>query len=157
MEPRIELLKQKKIVGIKTEMTFLQNKTAELWQSFMPRRNEVPNRIGTNFISMQIYGENLTFSPTEQFTKYAAVEVSSFVSIPSNMVTHIIEGGQYAVFIHKGPASSAPKTMQHIFGEWLPKSEYELDTREHFELLPENYNPMDEDAEEEVWIPIKKK
>ena len=46
--------------------------------------------------------------------------------------------------------------MKHIFGRWLPQSEYELDDREHFELLPEGYSPVDPEAEEEVWIPIKR-
>jgi AraC family transcriptional regulator len=47
--------------------------------------------------------------------------------------------------------------MGYIFGEWLPNSSYELDTREHFEILSEGYRPDDRDAEEEIWIPIRKK
>ncbi len=47
--------------------------------------------------------------------------------------------------------------MKYIFGSWLPESEYELDSREHFEVLPETYQPMNPKAREEVWIPIKAK
>ena len=63
MESRIELLKPKKLVGIHMEMSLSNNKTSELWQRFMPRRNEVKNRLTPDFISMQKYDENSNFSP----------------------------------------------------------------------------------------------
>lgn len=135
----------------------VNNKTAELWQTFMPRRAEVKNRTSTDYISMQKYGENWTFSPDSLFVKWAAVEVSSLENVAPNMETYVLREGKYAVFIHHGPASAAAKTMQYIFGEWLPGSGYMLDSREHFEILPEGYSPVDPDATEEIWIPIKDK
>lgn len=157
MEPRIDKLNSKKLIGIRMKMSLEENKTGQLWQTFMPRRAEVNNRVTKNFISMQKYGENWNFSPTVLFEKWAAVEVSSFEDVPPEMETYSIQGGKYAVFIHRGPANEAPKTMQFIFGRWLPGSEYTLDNREHFEILPEGYNPMDPKAQEEIWIPIKNK
>jgi AraC family transcriptional regulator len=155
MEPRIELLKPKKLIGICMEMSLSNDKTAELWQQFMPKRAEVKNRSSCDFISMQKYGENWSFSPDTSFEKWAAVEVSSFSEVPPNMKTYHIQGGKYSVFIHRGPASEAVKTMQYIFGHWFPKSKYVLDDREHFEILPEGYSPVDPVATEEIWVPIK--
>ncbi len=155
MQPRIEDLNQKKLIGIHMEMSLSENKTGELWQKFMPRRAEIKNRVNMDFISMQNYGEGWAFSPAEKFTKWAAVEVSSFDEIPPGMKTYLLSEGRYAVFIHKGPAGEAVKTMQYIFGKWLPESKYILDNREHFEILPEGYSPMDPDAEEEIWVPVK--
>jgi AraC family transcriptional regulator len=155
MEPRIEALNPKKLVGIRMEMSLSDNKTGELWQQFMPRRTEIKNRLSADYISMQKYGENWNFSPIALFEKWATVEVSSFSEIPPNMKTYLLEGGKYAVFTHQGPASSAAKTMRTIFGEWLPKSVYTLDNREHFEVLPEGYSPIDPEATEEIWIPVK--
>ncbi len=103
---------------------------------------------------MQIYGRNWNFSPQSVFTKWAAVEVSSFSSIPPEMHRYTIEGGSYAVFKHKGSVAKAPEIMHYIFADWLPNSPYQLDDREHFEILPESYNPLDENAEEDIWIPI---
>lgn len=156
MEPRIEILESKKLIGIPMEMSITNNKTGMLWKMFMPRRDEVKNRLTKNYFSMQIYGKNWNFSPSKPFTKWAAVEVSEFSEVPSGMKTHLLNGGLYAVFIHKGPAALAPKTMEYIFVNWLPNSDYGLDDREHFEILPETYNPVDEKASEEIWIPIKK-
>lgn len=74
---------------------------------------------------------------------------------PPGMASYSLRGGKYAVFTHKGPASDFPKTMQYIFSEWLPGSEYVLDNREHFEKPPEAYSPIDPNAQEEIWIPIQ--
>jgi len=157
MESRIELIKPKKLIGMHMEMSLANNRTAELWQKFMPRRKEIKNRINSDYISMQVYDEyreNL-FAPNTLFEKWAVVEVSTFDELPEGMETYSLPGGMYAVFIHNGPAANFPKTMQYIFGIWFPESEYELDNREHFEILLENYNPVDPNAREEVWIPIK--
>ena len=72
------------------------------------------------------------------------------------MESYTIGEGKYAVFIHKGDATAFQKTMSFIFGIWLVNSEYELDDREHFQIMKEKYlgenNP---NSEEEVWVPIK--
>ena len=73
------------------------------------------------------------------------------------METYILPGGLYAVFLHKGAATTGPKTFQYIFGTWLPESDYSLDIRPHFEILGEKYKNDDPDSEEEIWIPIKPK
>lgn len=44
-----------------------------------------------------------------------------------------------------------------IFSDWLPKSDYELDERPHFEILDEKYKNDDPNSEEEIWIPIRNK
>ncbi len=84
-------------------------------------------------------------------------EIIPHGDIPDKMESYSLSGGKYAVFIHNGPVNTFPETMRYIFESWLPISEYEIDNREHFEILPENYNPMDPEAREEVWIPIKNK
>ncbi|MFN9597179.1 MAG: GyrI-like domain-containing protein, partial [Bacteroidota bacterium] len=49
------------------------------------------------------------------------------------------------------------KTFHHIFNEWIPNSEFNIDQRPHFEIMPEGYKADDPNAMEEVWIPIIKK
>jgi len=128
-----------------------------LWKRFMPRRGEVLSRATDDYISMQDYdaAADDLFSPTTVFEKWAVVEVRACDSIPEGMRRYDLAGGKYAIFEHKGPASDYPESMQFIFGQWLPESGYELDQREQFEILPEGYDPMDPEAEEEIWIPIR--
>lgn len=159
MVPRIEILPEKKLVGIRMRMSFANNKTGELWKSFMLHRKEIKNNLTDELYSMQIYDKPFSFvkfHPGKSFEKWAAVEVIDFNFIPVKMQSFTLTGGLYAVFIHQGPASDGPRTFQYIFGTWLPNSEYSLDNRPHFELLSEKYKNEDPDSEEEVWIPIKK-
>ncbi len=157
MEPRIETLAKKKLVGMSLEMTFAQNRTRELWAKFMARRGEVKDRVNRGFISMQLFDPSLEtpFVADAPFVKWAAVEVTFHGAVPEGMGAHTMKGGTYAVFIHKGPAVEFGRTFSHIFGVWLPKSGFTLDAREHFESFGETYRPDDPKAEEEIWIPIK--
>ena len=140
-------------------MSLSDNKTLELWQSFMPRRKEIENSIGTELYSMQSYDPLYfdRFNPNASFEKWATIEVSDFDGIPKEMEAITLTAGLYAVFLYKGGASGASQIFQYIFENWLPNSEYHLDHRPHFEILGEKYKPNDENSEEEIWIPIKGK
>lgn len=158
MEQRIESLSEKKLIGKRITMTLSNNKTGELWKSFMQRRKEIKNKLTEEFYSMQVYDPSFNFEkfePNITFEKWAAIEVSNFEEIPDGMESFVVPSGIYSVFIHRGPASSAPETFMYIFGVWLPNSEYEIDDRPHFEILGEKYKNEDPSSEEEVWIPIK--
>ena len=157
IEPRIETLPLTRLIGMHRRMSLAQNRTVELWQGFMPKRMDIPNRTNSKYVSMDVYpeGQKGMLSPTVMFDKWAAVEVSSHDTIPDGMKPYTLKGGKYAVFIHRGSVSDFPKTIQFIFTEWLPASGYVLDNRENFEILPENYDRNDSEAEEEVWLPVK--
>lgn len=158
MNPEIKILKEKKLIGKRIKMTLADNKTVELWKSFMTERNEIQNNIGTELYSMQVYGHLYfnNFNPNAEFEKWAALEVTDFNSIPDSMETFVLKGGLYAVFTYKG-SSTDIKIFQYIYGTWLPNSIYILDDRPHFEILGEKYNNEDSNSEEEIWIPINKK
>lgn len=156
--PIISNLSPKILIGKSLAMSYTNNRTGELWRSFMPRKREIQHVIGSALYSMQIYNGIFDFknlNPTDTFTKWAAVEVSDFEQTPENMECYTLKGGLYAVFTHRGPASAFMPTFQYIFEEWLPNSEYEVDDREHFELLGEKYKNESPDSEEEIWVPIK--
>lgn len=158
MTPRIETLNEKKLVGKRLTMSLANNRTVELWQKFMPKRREISNNITNDLISMQVYKPThfADFKPTNEFEKWATVEVTNFENLPTEMETFSLAGGLYAVFDYKG-SSNDPSIFQYIFGTWLPSSEYLLDDRPHFEVLGDKYKNNDPNSEEEIWIPIKTK
>ena len=139
-------------------MNFTDNKTVELWQSFMPRLKEIKNKISADLFAVQLYNDDYNFNqfnPSAYFTKWAATEVSCIDDVPTNMETLLIPQGLYAVFLHKG-SNADNSTFQYIFQTWLPSStQYLLDNRPHFEILGEKYKNNDSSSEEEIWIPIK--
>lgn len=151
-----ETLNPKKLVGLHVNMSFSENKTDELWRGFMPRRREIPNTIGNELYSLEIFppGYFEHFNPMAAFEKWAAVEVSGYDGLPQGFETLFLTGGLYAVFQHKGPASAGPRTYRYIFEEWLPNSGYRLDHRPHFAVMGEKYKHEDPDSEEEIWIPV---
>jgi AraC family transcriptional regulator len=156
MHHRIETIPAKRLIGKCIKMSFADNKTVELWRSFMPRRKEILNNLGDELISMQIYPVSFDFNPGTEFEKWAAVEVSDFNHVPEEMETFLLPGGLYVVFLHKG-SSNDNSTFRYIFTSWLPASDYILDERPHFEVLGKKYKNLDPDSEEEIWIPIKLK
>jgi len=155
-EPRFEQLVTTKLVGICLEMSRSNDQTSQLWRNFMPCRASVLNRTNANFMSMQIYpnGPIQIADPAAKLIKWAAVEVEDFSSLPDSMERYTLGGGLYAVFDHNGPATDL-STVMYIFSEWLPQSNYVLDDREHFEVLPADYKALDPNAHEEFWIPVK--
>lgn len=158
MKPRIEELVSKKLVGIRLTMSLANNKTAELWKAFMPRRKEITNTLTNDLISIQVFQTNYfdDFRPTNTFEKWATVAVDSFDHVAMDMETFVLPSGLYAVFEYVG-SSTDNSIFQYIFGTWLPNSGYALDNRPHFEVLGDKYKNNDPTSEEEIWIPIKMK
>lgn len=161
MQHRIEIIKDRYVVGIKTNMNLqtIQQETGNLARQFMPRRHEINSRIGKHVLSIQNYGELQMKDMTSQtiFEKWIAVEVSNIEEIPIGMESFILEAGMYAVFSYKGSIEDFSKSRQYIFQDWLPNSKYKLDSRAYFEELSENYIKDLQNTEEDIWIPIKEK
>ena len=158
MTPRIETLNETKLVGKRLKMSFANYKIGELWRSFTPRRKEITNNLTSDLISMVVYKPThfADFKLTNEFERWATVEVSDFDNVPNEMETFVLPSGLYAVFDYKG-LSTDNSIFQYILGMWLPSSDYVLDDRPHFEVLGDKYKNNDPTSEEEIWIPIKTK
>ena len=159
MIPRTETINEKKLVGKRMTMSYADYRIGELWGSFMPRRKEITNTLTNDLISLVVYAPNhfIDFKPTNQFERWATVEVEDFNKLPDEMETYNLSNGLYAVFNYKGMSSGASAFFQYIYTEWVPNSNYILDDRAHFEVLGEKYKNNDPSSEEEIWIPIKAK
>ncbi|MDA9987256.1 GyrI-like domain-containing protein [Crocinitomicaceae bacterium] len=158
MTPRIVTSTEKKLIGHHLQMCLSDNKTAQLWGEFGPRIKEIQNKVSDAKISLQIYPHlyHQNFNPNNTFEKWAAVEVDSLESIPNGLDSLLLESGTYAVFNYKGP-SADPAIFQYIYSEWLPNSNYVIESRPHFEVLGLHYSKTDINSEEEIWIPIRNK
>lgn len=159
--PKFVEIEPRKLVGQYVETSISLDVTINLWKEFMSRHKEIVNRIDSEFYSVQVYPEGMQmseFTTETSFERWAAVEVSSHDLIPDGMNATVLKGGLYAVFTHVGSVKEFVNTSNYIYGTWLPNSEYELDSRAHFELLGDKYLGHDHpESEEEIWIPIKAK
>ncbi|SIS85149.1 AraC family transcriptional regulator [Zobellia uliginosa] len=157
---RTEVLPKKILVGRRLNMTLAHNRTFELWSGFMPLRKTIADPVGSDLYSVQVFSEmpeGSSFGPDTRFEKWAAVEVKGEAVYGDGLETLCLNGGLYAVFLHKGLSSEFHLTMDFIFKEWLPISDYRLDHRPHFELLGSKYKNDHPESEEEVWIPVRPK
>lgn len=157
--PKIVTLPKTELVGSRIITTLAKNETRMLWEKFQKLliAHNVPKEIPK--YSIQIFDQQTSFSnmtAQTQFEKWAAIESQYFPNPPQELETTTISG-KYAVFVHKGLPSDFPKTAAFIYGEWIPNSDFTVDRRQHFEILPPTYRPNDPMAQEEVWVPIKKK
>lgn len=160
MLPSIQTLPQTKLMGQKMTMSFAQDQTLELWQSFAPRKKEIKNIVNSDLYSVEIYPNTSffqDFDPTREFEKWAAIAVSKVEQIPEGMETLTVPEGLYAVFPYKGKPSEIKDTFQYIYGQWFPNSDYEMDERPYFALMGAAYKGEHPESEEEFWVPIKKK
>jgi AraC family transcriptional regulator len=159
---RIESIAEIKLVGKRIRMSFAENRTGELWRSFMPRRREIANAVSNDLYSVEIYDSAVdmnTSPPTShtKFDKWAAVPVANHDHIAPGFEALTLPAGLYAVFLYKGKSTEFAETFQYIFETWLPASEYRLDSRPHFEVMGEKYKHDDPGSEEEIWIPVVRK
>ena len=155
--PRIEQSKGFRLAGMKTTMSLAENKTFELWQRFMPVKKELEELSGTELYSVEVYPDDyfINFSPVKEFEKWAAAPVVKTYQPGDPFEILDVPEGLYAVFLYKGPSTEVQKAYQYIFGEWMPKSDYQVDNRPHFAIMGEKYRNDDPDSEEELWIPVK--
>lgn len=157
--PGIVTIENKKLVGHSIEMSLINNKTLDLFSNFMPKRKHIQNTINKDVYEVLIYDKNYlkNFKPTNNFTKWATVAVENYNNIPEGMKTINLVSGLYAVFNYKGLPKDFGNLMSYIYTDWLPKSDYKLDQRPHFNLLGEKAKRNSPESEEEVWIPIQLK
>ncbi len=158
MKNRIENSKEIVLVGKCLRMSLANNKTAEIWKSFMPFRHLIKNKLGEEYYSVEVYKDLdffKSFDPEREYIKWAALRVTKKENVPDDMQVLNIPAGLYAVFNYKGRSSKVSEAYQYILLNWLPNSDYGLDNRPHFAIMGEKYIQDNPESEEELWIPIK--
>jgi AraC family transcriptional regulator len=159
MNPQLVTSAAKTIVGLQQDMTYAAYNPTLLWQRFMPRRKEIPNTVGEDLYSIQVFSATFweQFDTNTLFDKWVGIEVPDGDTVPADMKLLTIPAGLYAVFTFVGNEQMAPAFFEQIFSKWLPESIYELDNRPHFEILGSKYERHDPASEETIWIPVKLK
>lgn len=158
IEPRIEEVLEKKLVGYHATISFSDFAVGPLWAKFMPQRKNIRHLQTPDVISMSVYSVNqfTEFNPERKFEKWAVAEVLNFSDVPEGMATYVLPQGLYAIFHYKG-RNTDQSIFEYIFKSWLPGSAFDLDDRPHFEVLGPLYKNDDPNSEEDIYIPIRRK
>lgn len=81
------------------------------------------------------------------------IAVSSTADIDTSLEEYIVPGCMWAIFPGGGTGKSIQELEKRIVTEWLPTSGYEFTEGPDIEVY---FNPDPNNAQYEVWIPIKK-
>lgn len=156
MEPKFIEVEAFRVIGM---MANFNDETKQgipdLWRIFGPRMQEVSVRIeGTT------YGVCFPAALDEEnFDYMAAVPVDNFDTIPDGMVARTVPAHKFAVFTHRTGEDTMhndlQKSMQYIWGTWLPNSGYEHAKVPDFELYDSRMDPITETGEFDIYLPVK--
>lgn len=148
------------IIGLNSKTSLENNRIPQLWEQFSLRKEEIPDRLpaGASY-GISIYERHLTLQDLDETTEYleiAGCETHATAAPPPGMVKHVIPGGLYAVFTHKGPVATMQDTYRYIFGTWLFQAPYRLDRRDSFEQYGADYYGNEHPASlSRIFIPIQ--
>lgn len=85
-----------------------------------------------------IYYDDPGIVPEAELRSKAGDELPGSVEIAAPVsITHM-RGGQYAVFLHKGPYANMAAAYQWLYGEWLVQSGHEAADAPVFEMYLNN-------------------
>jgi len=160
-EPIITNLPEQYIVGygIKIPSPFTSGaKICEIvspcWFKLFENEKNIFNRKLATY-----YG--LSISPSGNFTEnsltcIAGVSVSSLENMPAGMTTHTLPAQQVAMFEIKSEitSESVKKTIDYIYGYWLPNSSYKRGMGDDYELFEEVADFNTGDFKSKYVIPI---
>jgi AraC family transcriptional regulator len=154
--PVIRNFDEIKLSGMSLEMSFANDRTAELWRTFMTLLQSKNAR--PLLYNIQLYPQDFFrgVDVGRSFQKWACVEAAQEVPTALSTVCKelIIPSGLYACFHYRGSSQRAAEVFSYILGEWIPQSNYRVEYRPFYELLGENYAANDDRSEEEIRIPI---
>jgi AraC family transcriptional regulator len=142
-EPIIKTTKEQIIIGIDTpipspfttEIAYCETLWPS-WMTLLEREHEIKDRLPTAF-----YG--ITASPSGNFTEdtltfIAGVPVASRNHVPHDMVVHTFPEQQVAMFkVAIIDKVTVLRTIDYIYGYWLPNSPYTRGSGSDYELFEE--------------------
>ncbi len=160
MEPKIEVKKEFKVVGMRGSTTLKNNVIPQMWTNFFPRMAEIKNRINydSSYGICECSDMDLPqFTDETPFNELVCVEVKNFNDIPAGMVSKIIPSQKYAVFTHRGPLDNLRQTYDYIYKTWLPSSGHEIACKmDDFECYDARFKGVDNPGSEfDIYVPIK--
>lgn len=155
VKPKIKELKPKQVIYVNSIGDYSGAGTEEAW-NVVCEFAEKQRLFGRNTEFIGISHDDPNVTDTTKLRYDACVAVDKEIQPEGRVGVKTIEGGKYAMFLHKGPYSGFQELYDYIYGIWLPESEYELGDLPCFEKYlnsPDKNKP--ENLKTEVYIPLQ--
>ena len=151
MQPQIVNKPAFTIVGLRLETQPMSAEIPQLWQTFGPRMDEVPNVVEPHVS----YGLMEMDEAQNRLIYMAGLAASDATNVPAGMTSWQVPATTYAVFETTLPAIG--DTFVYIFDTWLPTAGYRQVAGPHFERYGERFDPGDPASTLEIYVPVEKK
>jgi AraC family transcriptional regulator len=126
------------------------------WKNLLKRQGEIKDQQPTAFYA-------ITVSPSGNFTEdelsfVAGIPVSSAAEVPEDMVVHALPKQLVAMFdVAVLDKDTVLKTINYIYGYWLPNSPYTRGNGSDYELFEEHEGFINPNGGSKYVIPIVEK
>ncbi len=108
----------------------------------------------SEYIGLSFDDPNITEEDKCRF--YACISTDKKVKAEGEFGTYTIEGGKFAMFVHKGAYSGLNDLYQAIYSDWLPDNYIKIRNSNTFEKYVNSPDEVKtEDLLTELYIPIK--
>jgi AraC family transcriptional regulator len=155
MQPEIRTMPEQRVLFVRKTGRY-DKVAAEAWSTLMgfaySRR-----LMGKNTRGIGISRDNPDITPEEKIRYDACITIDKDVKPEDEIGIQTLNGGRYAVFLHKGPYDKLGETYNAIFSGWFPSSGERLRDAPYFEVYlnrdPRRTKP--ENLRTEICIPIE--
>jgi len=111
---------------------------------------------GPRTIMLGLSHDDPQITETSKLRYDACIVIDHDIEPEGEIGVKTVTGGNYAVFIHKGPYRELQKSYNDIFRNWLPESDNELGDSPPLEIyLNDPEKVKAEDLRTEICIPLK--
>lgn len=142
-----------KVIGLQLVGNTSNKEFPKLWERLTSRAEEIKPQAKQPIVA---YGICSNFDmATNIFDYTASLEVEDNSPIPEGMVELEIPTQDYAVFPSTLP--TLMETIQKIYNDWLPNSEYKRAPGPEFELYEADFDPNTDQSTLYLYIPIEEK
>ncbi|HAA56860.1 MAG TPA: AraC family transcriptional regulator [Myxococcales bacterium] len=155
MTPSIQTLPEQRVMFVRKTGSY-QDSSPQAWQAlfgFLAKKN-VPLQ------SVEMFGishDTPSVTEPDKLRYDACVPAADDFKGEGEVGVQTIDGGTFAVFLHKGSYQKLNETYNNIFSVWLPQSQKELRDEPCFEKYLNSLFtvPSEDDLQTEIYVPIK--
>jgi AraC family transcriptional regulator len=144
LTPEVYAQRRMILVGMRTlffsvdsEKNNIGEKLPPLWQEFLPRLDEIAERVDCFAYGVVRQEEQ----GSERLEYHAAVEVTGAASLPAGMVSVEVPAANYAKFAHRGPVKDIDHTVNYVYSAWLAQSGWRHTYGPDLEIYGADYHP----------------
>jgi len=154
IKPKIKKINAKKVIFYLSIGPYEGEGTAKAWEKVCDFASKKKLwGFGTEMIGISYDDPEITES--EKLRYEACITVSKEVKAEGEIGFKMIDGGNYAIFRHRGAYENLSNTYNYIYKQWLPESGHELRDLPCFEAyLNDPAKTKPENLKTDIYIPL---